>query len=375
MTRIAVLTVLLTVSMVGSYLTWTAVDGPGDVGDVTIYSATPEDLQKISWSSESLDVVVERRNDPNGDYHWVTATERKKVPVAPDPDGAEQAPQDEQAPEDEETPEGEAPDEGDAAPGEVDEEPVEEEPEEVPTVLETTITEFLGGKAAEDLWGQFAPLTAMRELTLSPDFDRSTLGFEESTTSIEVVRRSGPLQLTVGGETWGSKDRYVRRGQATYLVDDQTLRNLEYGKTRLMERRLYPLKEEDAERLAVRAGGQHGTFVQQNRDDRAKAFWAPESTPDEADENAELWLRKLFALRLTAYEDEAALSSPLETVLSATIQGDGKSWEITILRSVDAEEEQFYARSTFNRSLVKLTKSQTADAVADLDAIFSGDEG
>ena len=41
--------------------------------------------------------------------------------------------------------------------------------------------------------------------------------------------------MPVGGETWGSSDRYVGLEGRVFLVDDADLRPLQYGKTRLVE--------------------------------------------------------------------------------------------------------------------------------------------
>lgn len=356
MRQVVILTGLLAVALVGSYTTWTADDAETvKAGEVLVYNAGKDDLQKIVWDGKKGRVELERRSDAAGDYLWIVSTERKEVPVkAPEPstEGAG------------DNPPPEAADAEDDAPA---------EPAAPETELVETTSQYLGNTSADEVWTSFSPLKALRELGPVSGKDLSVLGFDEPTATMTVVRRSGPLELTVGGETYGSKDRYVRVGDKLYLVDDAALRPLEFANARLLERALHPLAEKDVGSVSVQTpDGKTLVGTQQNADDRAKAYWAREGTPDATDEVLGTWLGKLWRLRIQSYADPSEVGAALEPVFAYTVTGDGTSWTVEIVRETgDTGKEEYYARSTYNRSLAKLTRSLAGDAAADVPTLFT----
>lgn len=348
MKQVATLSGLLAVALVGSYLTWTD-DGSGRARAeaVPLYAASAADLQTVTWKSEKADIELSRRTDAGGDYMWVVATERKKRRA----DAAD-----------------------DAAPAE-DAEPVDAEdaedaePSEPEMIEVEEVTAFLGNKSADETWASFAPLLALREL--GRDLDRSALGFDEPEATLVVQRRSGPLELVVGGEAYGSKDRYVLGGDTVYLVDDAVIRPLQYATTRMVERTLHPLAEKDITGIEVTLpDGRALSLQQHHRDDRARAFWARAESPEAAEDAAGTWLGKVFRMRINAYLTDDAVEEPLEPVFTYAVTGEGKTWQVEVLREASGDRRQYYARSSFNRSLVRLTITLAQDAAADLDAIF-----
>lgn len=355
MRQVVTLSVALAVSLVGSYLTWTA-DDEVAVEGAPLYSASAADISKLEWRSDKRDVVMEARKDARGDHHWVTVTTRKEVPVQDEVASAVPT------------------DASDADPPEEPEEAVgqAEEAAEKQTVTEETTKQFLANASAAETWTAFAPLHALRELGAASSMDLSALGFDEPTATLVVHRRSGALELVLGGQTYGSKDYYARLGDKVYLVDDATVRPLQFADQRLMERSLHPLEEKEIERVSVTDGARGIELVQQNRDDRAKAFWARSETPDTADDGAATWLGKLMRLRLTEYVDEASLAGPPERVFAVTITGKGGTWSAELLRVAgEGTQEEWFARSEHNRGLVRVIRSVAADIAADLDGILT----
>jgi hypothetical protein len=193
------------------------------------------------------------------------------------------------------------------------------------------------------------------------------LALDPPAATVTVGRANGPVELLIGGETYGSKDRYVKRGEELYLVDDAVLKPLEFASSRLLERRLVTQADETAEQVVLEQGGQRRVWTQVNRDDRAKAFWAREGTT-EADEAAGLWMGKLFRLRLASYEDEAQ-GPALSPLYRYEVQGAGARWSVEVLQ---AEDGEYYAKSTFNRGLVKLTRSLASEASDDVAELLGG---
>ena len=227
MRQIAVLSALLVAALVGSYLTWTA-EAPVEDGDkVAVYVADADDLQQVKWTGDDQIVQVEQKSDALGDYLWITSIE-KVYPKAekkeePADDGHGHGHGHDHGDEGDEGEDAEA-EEGEDTEGADATEEAEEAPEDRGTPEIKTVS-FLGNDVAQTMWDNFAPLQALRELEPDPvnPVEATVFGFADPHATIEVVRGSGPLTLTVGGETYGAKDRYVQYDSRVLLVDDATL--------------------------------------------------------------------------------------------------------------------------------------------------------
>jgi len=330
MKQVIALSVALAVAMVGSYLTWTDDSEPVATDGTEVYRATEGDLESLTWTSENLNIVVRRKTDGLGDYLWLESREVRKTtkPV--------EAPEPEDSPADGE--------EDDAPPPEPATETVEE-------VLEVA---FAGNEAAEKLWADFQPLVALRELAQASELDAEAFGLDEPTGTVVATVGGKPIELVIGGETYGSKDRYAKLGERVFLLDDGDLRPLQYAASRLVERSLFPLPEADVEQVvATRADGTELSFVHRNRDDKAAAYWAWAEQPDEQDDQVDAWVGRVLKAKLRAYttDDDAGALRPL---FSYEVRGGDKAYAVEILEGADGK---LYARAAFTRSLVELTAS------------------
>jgi hypothetical protein len=354
MKRVAIMSALLGLAMIASYITWTADETEErDLQAVAVYSADASSLEKIAWTSEKADVTLEHRTDDDGEYTWVTITERKEV--KPEPPAPEEKP--EPAEGEPAAPEGDEP-EAPAAP---------EEPAE--PIIEETTSAFLGNKDASKLWDSFAPFYAARKLEdAGTDLD---LGMEEPYATITITRGSGPIELVVGGDTYGGRQRYLKSGDSLYLVDKKALGTIEQAKVKLVERDLYPLDaRNDIDEVIVTRGEETRQFIKQNADDASKTYWANAATPDAEDPVGTTWVAtKLFQTGATEYVDEATLSEAPELRFSFEVKGKGESWKVDVLQVGDTN--QVFARSKFNRGMVKLTEARAPDLIADLDQVFA----
>lgn len=394
MKQIIVLSVALGASLVGAYLTWTDETEEVTGEQVVVYAASDKDLQKLAWDSETMDVTIERREDERGRYLWIETTETRKPRKPPKkPDPHDHAEGEEEPAEDQPAEDGAEPESSEDG---ADAEEASPEPEPEPVV---TTTRFVGNAQAQTTWEAFAPLEAPRQLDpagadlaafglgdAAPEAEGGEEGDDGDAhpgptrkpperATIEVVRASGPLTLTVGGETYGSKHRYVQHDGSIYLIEVETLRPLQSAASRLVERSLFPFEESDIEQVDVTLpDGAAYAFVQQNRDDRAKAYWARQDSLDQEDGTVGTWLGKVFKLRLREYVDEAEVEGELVPVVTYTVRGKGEQWPVEIVKATTtgedgAEKTEWYARSAYNRSLVTLTESLVRNVVDDLDSL------
>lgn len=332
---------LLAVALVGAYTTWTAEEvEERKATDVLVYRADADAVTSVTWSDEDHTVRMTRPKDASGAYVWIEQTDRKKV-VPPTPEGAE-------------VPEG------------------AEAPPAPEPVIEETTTRFSGNEQAVEAWTSFAPLYALRELALGADADLASYGLDEPSSTLVVDVGGKSVTIEVGGESYGTRDRYARAEGKLYLLDDGLVRPLQFAKSRLVERRLHPFEEKDILQVAVRRGADARTFVQKNADDRTKSFWADAAVADKKDAEAGAWLGKLFRLRVKSYVDEADAPAAREAVFAFEVKGRDGAWSVEVTKAEVDGEPTYYASSSFTRGLVDLTRSLAEEAVADLDPLFDG---
>ena len=330
---------VLVVSLVASYLEWTSPEGeaPGSREGIPLIRTTAETLSSVAWRAEDKHVTITRKTDKSGSYLEVSETTLELV--APDP---------------------------------VEEVPAEEagdpNPISVPAGVwtETGTTVFIGNDAADTVWENFAPLTAIRQLPEGSTPDAFGLASPKATLTVDAA---GNLrELAVGGDAYGTRDSYVGVDGNVYLVDDKTLKPLAFAKSRLMERRLHPLDEKELRSLTVGWKGERDTWILTNADDAAKRAWAHSASPETRDDVAGTWIGSFLRIRLSEY-----LASPpeeaLTEVFSVQLEGTTGPWTVTIL-STGGEDAAYYAQSSYNRGMVSITRSLAQDAIADVGQLF-----
>ena len=374
MRDVIVLSVVLGLSMVASYVSWTSEDVVIDDEAVVVFSADPADIQALKWESEELTATVTRKSDDKGDYLWVETESRKKRIVNPhdgsadDPalqDGGDREITEEELQEhlDEMADEEDGHDHGD----DHDDEGEGEDAPEPEYEIEVTNKAFKGSSQADDLWESFAPLEALRELDAAAAAE--TVDFSEPAATIVVSRQKGDLELLVGGETYGSKDKYVKLGDRVVLVDDATLRPLEFAATRLIDRALVPMTAEDARKIEVTPpAGATIAFVQMKADDPGAAYWASADDQETPDETAGTWVDKVFRLRLRDYPAADEVPADLTPQLRyALTDAEGASWAVDLLLGKDEKgEDAWFARSEHTRATVSVPSSLARNVVDDV---------
>ena len=341
---------LLGVGMVASYMTWTSEDPTTNTDGVVLLDASPEQIERISWTTEKMDVELSRRSDAVGDYIWVKTVERieKELPVELSVD-----PVDPQA----------LQDDAQAEPTDV----------ETRTEIETVLRDFKAGDSAQALIESFAPLMASRSLEVGSD-KYGDFGLDAPQATL-MITRSGkePRELSIGGEAYGTRDRYAldtEKGNVV-LLDSELLRPLKFAISRLPDRELLTVETPKLSKVELRSPDREPVILDQlNAADPQKATWGYPGESD-GDDSAAAWMNKALSIKAKAYvqADEMPTSTTTELTLIYTAQ-DGSQHQVEVIQGQDPQgETQWYGRSTNTRELVTLHPAQASELVADLDAL------
>ena len=352
--------VTLTVLMIGSYLTWTREDAAAEAAEVIVVDTKAEDIQRVVYTSEKLDVDLEARKDDYGSYLWAKTVERRKkrsLKKKDDGHGHEDHGEEDEEP---------AIDPKDEVAVEGDDEP--EEPEI--TIVSKT---FKAGDAGDKLLETFAPLEANRLLDVN-EAELADFGLAEPEESLEIQRAGkDPRVFDVGGEAYGTKDRYIRDRNSgkVYLINADTLNPLKRGTTSLPDRALMALEESDALQVQVSSATDTLSLEHRNRDDPDASHWRVVGE-DEPNESAGTWLEKIFRLRSSGYVQADEVPTDQELVFAVTVTGEDSSTEVVEVFSASDPDgkEAWYARSPYTRELVKLHTSPASQAAEDLGTIL-----
>ena len=321
---IIVYAALLAVGLGASWNRYTSDETTPKEG-VVLLEAKAADLQKIGYDGADLDVNFEMRADDFGRYGWVTAVENKKKKV----DGVEQ--------------------------------------------IEVKTTRFKTGSAADKLTEAFAPLLALRALDNVDDAKLESFGLKAPETLVTVTTTGGTLTLELGGETYGTKDRYVRVRETSrvYVVKDEAFKSMKFAVTRLPERSLTAAKAEEIEGLTLGRGADNVEWSQKNKDDRTAAYWQRTGAPDGKDESFANWMEKMLKVKSTGYTQDDETPTDLVPSFDLTVRVAGKPAEtVRFMTSGD----DWYAQSESTRGVVKLSRGAAKDVADDVDDILEGRE-
>jgi hypothetical protein len=323
-----------------------------ELGDkVVMLQGESDDLESIVWIGKDVKTTIEARKDERGTYLWVSHSEMK-VKKAPHPappaepagpptaEGAEVKPPEPPAP------------------------PVEEKVEEKQV--------FKAGADGDKLLKNLSPMLALRKLDKVEGEKLATIGLSAPEEFIEITRKGRSVKLEVGGEAYGTRDRYVRDSATgeIYLVDDEVLRPLKHARTRLPDRTLWTIEEKKIATVTLTdAAGQKLEFRQLNAADPAKATWAPAGR-EEGDEQIKTWMGKALKLKSTAYATADEDMSQLEARFTLSLTDEqGKSEKLEVLQAGPTGD--WWARSEHTRGYVKMLKTSTSSLAEDVPELVT----
>lgn len=279
-------------------------------------------LQSVKYDSPDLDVTFEARQDDFGKYWWGSVAEQKKKKV----DGQEQVSLEER--------------------------------------------KFKVGSAADKLVESLEPLMALRELKSVDDAKLESYGLKAPDTTVTITDGGGTATLEIGGETYGTKDRYVRHRETgrIFVVKDEAFKTLKFANTRLPEKQLVAAKKAEIEKLTLGTGGQSVSYTQKNRDDAAATYWEKDGGTGK-DETFSNWLEKFLKVKATAYAADGDVPADALAAFDLTVVATDKKPET--VRFLQAGDDWF-ATSESLRGTVKLPRSSAKDVADDVKDVIEG---
>ena len=232
-------------------------------------------------------------------------------------------------------------------------------------------------KAGDDLFQSLAPLLALRKLDDISDEKLETTGLNDPQDALVLERKGKTIRLDVGGEVYGTRDRYVRDPESgdVYLVDDEVLRPLRYARTRLPDRTLWSFETKRIGSVTIGSPAGSIDILQKNAEDPERATWVRQDAPEEADPQLKTWMDKAFRLKSTSYASEDDDTDGIELLFSLTFTDDkGNSQTLEVLQKPGDDKADYWGRSEHTRGLVKLLRGQTRQLADDVGAVV-GAEG
>ncbi|MFM2161025.1 MAG: hypothetical protein RLZZ383_537 [Pseudomonadota bacterium] len=337
MRTVPVLAVATALSLIGAYITWTAPEETTRATDVVVVAGTEASVRSVVWKDELGTVRVARKEEGGAPYYVVDVDEVAPTPVVPPA-----------------TPEGTPPAAPPAGPSH---------------------TTFLGNETASELWAGLGPLRALRALDGASAEELAAFGLDapKATLTLDVGGTEHVLQI--GGEVYGTKDRYASYEGRVWLLDDKLVRGVQYAKSRMAERRLVPFEEKAITRLEVVAPQGKRSFVHVHAADAATAYYADATTPTTKSVEATTWIGKLLRVKSKAYVEPGSIPADAVTVMKVAAAGETGGGDAEILRVGEGTTATWYARgSLFHGMAVELVRTLTEEPTADLPALFDGEE-
>lgn len=335
---------ILVLALGASWMNYTADKAKPREG-VVVVDVKKDQVDKVVYKSPDIEVVFERLQDDIGPYYWVVVTENKKK---------------------------------------------KENGQDVPY---TKVSKFkASGTPAgspDKMLDLLAPVMAVRTLENTDAAKLETFGLTKTDTTFELTAGGKTSTFVLGGETYGTKDRYVKDAQSgqIYVVDDELFKPLKFATSRLPERSLYSPKKEEIETFTLGKGGSTVHWSLKNREDKEAIYWerdvsggaAPTSAPAPnanpaatsggRDDTFSNWFDKFSKLKSTAYVQDGEAPADLALQFEATVKPVGKKAEtVQFFTSGD----DWYAKSEYTRGLVKLSKSSVQDASEEVSDILEG---
>ena len=331
---------LLVAALGVAYQTWTHEEGAADSpGSTRVWEGRPEELSSLTYRSDEVRTVIERREDDAGSYLWATVVH----PAAPAPaDSLADTPGDTTA---------------------------------------TTLAQgrpgadsvsFLVGDQGERLAELAASPLAIRDLGIPDDARMQEYELNEPEGRLTIVLGGTERTLEIGGAPWGSSDQYVRdpaTGRA-YVLDAPLLRMMSNAQMSLPERRLHAFEDDRVEQVTVRTTGGARTMRRATGGDGA-ATWVLPDQPESPDQTFANFMERVGRLWLQEFAPEKEMGELEHVVRIDYVDSRGNEiGYLDLYREEGEEGPAYFVRTELSRVLAAVLPSIAEQIEQDVNTLF-----
>lgn len=322
----------------------------GEDEKVSIYSIDPKAVAEVTFTSDVVKAVADRRDGDN--RYWIehTKTEAAKEEKKDDPAKTKDVP---------------------ATPA----------PAAPVTPPKVTKERFLANDKMDELLKSLNPLNAVRVIGKVDDASlKDFFGEAGPKDKITVKGADGKVfGLFLGKKSYGSKNRFaMEEGEGgakgrVVLIEDQGFENLERAPLRMYERKIVSFELSEVSKAEVKAGGKAKRLAHTQRDKNGELLWTDDEENAQQKPSYDSWMDKLGKLRLTEFAtpaDEAALKD-VKPYLEVTFERDGKVQDTLVFKKAGGDTPVYWVYSDFLKTHAKVVQSRVEPIEKDIGAILS----
>ncbi|MDD9966702.1 MAG: DUF4340 domain-containing protein, partial [Myxococcales bacterium] len=380
MKSVVVHAVLALVGLVSAYLTWTREEEPeANLGEVTVADCELGKLESVTIETPRYVNTVLPRGEAGGegpDAFWISHQRKPKEEKRPEPAGDAGLSQDAGVG-DGGTPSGQASAEVSAQASSHSKPPMLPEPEV-----------FAPNEKFAKYLKDIARLRAHRSIGKLEAEREAEFGFDEVDTFFSLTCGGAEFAFEVGGRTYGTGKRYVRRKDTgeVYLLAGSLVQDLQSARYKFRQTSLHRFAFEDVETAEVRALEKQRKLVRKKFGGAGAAQWVDEAEPDKRNELFGNWFARVEKLRVSSYlgegkepgsdldSDEGVVEGAESIVEVAYQTKAGERGRLELVRVLQDKKTHYYARSEATVKWVKLYYSAAKPVAEDVALVVGAEQ-
>jgi uncharacterized protein DUF4340 len=245
-----------------------------------------------------------------------------------------------------------------------------------PMITETTVRTYRASSEFEKHLERLLPLYVERDLGKLEADQLEKFGLTKSERSLNISIGKQKVSFSIGNQSYGGATTYIRQQPSgpAYLLSSSLQRALDIRWPRYLERRLVELAKKETDFIEVTAleSRQSRKLKRIKLDKRDR--WVPADAPETANPLFGNWISKVFRMSTAEYLDQDPMPPPKLVAKLGFIKGSKLNDELILATTADPQGKlEYYARSNFTGSWVKLKAAEVADVVADVAAVIEKD--
>jgi len=245
-----------------------------------------------------------------------------------------------------------------------------------PMITETTVRTYRASTEFEKHLARLLPLYVERDLGKLEADQLEKFGLTKSERSLNISVGKQKVSFSIGNQSYGGATTYILQQPSgpVYLLSSSLQRALDIRWPRYLERRLVESAKKETDFVEVTAldTRQSRKLKRIKLDKRDR--WVPADAPETANPLFGNWISKVFRMSTAEYLDQDPVPPPKLVAKLGFIKGSKLSDELVLATTAGPKGGlEYYARSNFTGSWVKLKAAEVADVVADVAAVIEKD--